>query len=691
LGKNRNESRRMNSRNKVPQPQGPLFLGIDTGGTYTDAVLWAEGLSGEPGSLVAKAKALTTRHDLAVGISGAVDRVIQQAGIDPASIKLASMSTTLATNALVEGQGGRVALVMIGFSEADLARDGLKQALGSDPVVFCAGGHDVHGRAAELDLSALEKDLMALAEGVSGFAVCAYFATRNPAHEIAARDLIRNATGLPVTASHELSSKLGGPRRALTTLLNARLISMIDRLVAATEGFLSARGIECPLMVVRGDGALVSASFARARPIETILSGPAASLVGARHMTGLDDAVVSDIGGTTTDVAVLDRGRPRLDPEGATVGGFRTMVEAVAMRTFGLGGDSEVALEAGALDPRILLGPRRLLPLSLVGMAHGARITDELERQLRAPNPGRLDGRFAVRTGVPDRLAAGLTAPEAKLYDAIGSTPSPLDGLLSSTAQAATLNRLVARGLVHVAGFTPSDAAHVLGRQANWDPAAARLGAELFARRRDGRGQAIAASGEAFSERVLTALTRQSAEVILETAFAEDGLDGAASVAHALVQRAVDSRHGIARLSVALDRPVIGLGASASLHYAGLPPLVGNRCLVPEDADVANALGAVVGQVRVSAEATVSQPAEGVFRLSVGDDAPRDFGNEMQALGEGEVRVRAIAAQQALEAGTDAAEIEVQRDVQASTVEGQRMFIEAKLTATASGRPRIAK
>ena len=107
---------------------------------------------------------------------------------------------------------------------------------------------------------------------------------------------------------------------------------------------------------------------------------------------------------------------------------------------------------------------------------------------------------------------------------------------------------------------------------------------------------------------MLAALTRQSAEVILETAFAEDGLDGAASVAHALVQRAVDSRHGIARLSVALDRPVIGLGASASLHYAGLPPLVGNRCLVPEDADVANALGAVVGQVRVSAEAT-RQPA----------------------------------------------------------------------------------
>ncbi|MER9593309.1 hydantoinase/oxoprolinase family protein, partial [Mesorhizobium australicum] len=112
----------------------PLFLGIDTGGTYTDAVLWShtEGPQHGPnkGKVLAKAKALTTRHDLAVGISGAVDAVLRNARTDPADIKLVSMSTTLATNALVEGQGGRVALVMIGFSETDLARDGLKAALG---------------------------------------------------------------------------------------------------------------------------------------------------------------------------------------------------------------------------------------------------------------------------------------------------------------------------------------------------------------------------------------------------------------------------------------------------------------------------------------------------------------------------------------------------------------------------------
>lgn len=669
----------------MPDLPKPLFLGIDTGGTYTDAVLWDDAA----GKIVAKAKALTTRHDLAIGIAGAADRVIDAAGVAPAAVKLVSMSTTLATNALVEGQGGRVALVMIGFSPADLDRDGLKTAVGSDPVIFCPGGHDVHGSAAVLDLSPLEAALPELANTVSGFAVCGYFSTRNPAHEIAARELIRERTGLPATASHELSAKLGGPRRALTTLLNARLVGVIDRLIAATSGFLTKKGIAAPLMVVRGDGALVSANWARGRPIETILSGPAASLVGARHMTGLDTCLVSDIGGTTTDVAVLENGRPRLDPEGATVGGFRTQVEAVAMRTFGLGGDSEVSLADGGLEPRLKLGARRLVPLSLLGVAHADIVRTELERQLRAPNPGRLDGRFALRTGLPENFAAGLSPAESRLYETVTLRPAPLDRLLSSTAQLATLQRLVGRGLVHISGFTPSDAAHVLGRQANWNGETAGLGAELFARKRDARGTAVAASPEALCEWTLRSVSRASAEVILETAFAEDGLDGPASVAHPLVQRALDGQGGIARFAVALDRPVVGLGASAPLHYAGLSKLLGTECIVPADTDVANALGAVVGQVRVSVEAQVSQPAEGLFRVSTGAGV-RDYGSEDAALAAAEAEMRALAAQNGREAGASDAELEVRRELQLATVEGQRIFVGARVTATATGRPRIA-
>lgn len=665
----------------------PLMLGIDTGGTYTDAVLFREGAAA--GGVVAKAKALTTRHDLAIGIAGAVDAVLESAAANPAEVALVSMSTTLATNAIVEGQGGRAALVLIGFGEADLDRGGLKAALGADPVLFLPGGHDVHGNEKPLELAALEAALPEFAKSVTGFAVCAYFAVRNPAHEVAAARLIREKTGLAVTMSHELSAKLGGPRRALTTLLNARLVGLIGRLIAATQGFLDARGIRAPLMVVRGDGALVSAAFARRRPIETILSGPAASIVGARHLTGLDDAIVSDIGGTTTDVAVLEAGRPRLDPDGARVGGMRTHVEAVAMRTFGLGGDSEVVVEEGGLDARLRLGPRRLVPLSLAAQQHGAAIVAQLERQLGAPNSGKLDGRFAFRAGMDDRFAVGLSASEQRLYDAITATPQPLDRLLAASAHSAMLNRLVARGLVMLVGFTPSDAAHVLGRQATWDAAAAKLGADVFARRRDASGNRIMADGAKLAEAVLALLTRKSAEAVLETALAEDGHDGPTAVSHALVQRALDGGSRFAGLAIALDRPVIGLGASAPLHYAGLGKLVGSDCVLPAHADVANAVGAVVGQVRIAVEAVVTQPAEGRFRLTVGEHID-DFAAEDAALDAATAFAARLALSRAAEAGAAECHVETETDIVTATVEDQRKFVEARIVAHAQGRPRVA-
>lgn len=670
--------------NTITALSSALYLGIDTGGTYTDAVLWSEA-----DGIVAKAKSLTTRHDLAVGIAGAVDAVIAQARIAPATIKLVSMSTTLATNALVEGQGGRVGLVMIGFDQSDFDRDGLSRALGLDPVVFCPGGHDVHGNAKELVLDNLADALEMFEARVSSIAVAGCFATRNSEHEIAARDMIRATSGLPVTCSHELSSRLGGPRRALTTVLNARLVSMVDRLINATIGFLEKRGIAAPLMVVRGDGALVTAEFARGRPIETILSGPAASLVGARHLTGLDDAVVSDIGGTTTDIAVLNGGRLRLDPDGATVGGMRTMVEAVAMHTFGLGGDSEVSMREQSLTSIIELGPRRLVPLALAGMKHGVAIHRELKRQLNTPTGGRLDGRFAMRTGVPDALAVGLTESEVRLYGRVTDLPVALDRLVVSSAETATLNRLVIRGLVHIVGLTPSDAAHVLGRQDNWDSVAAKLGAQLFARKRDGRGNPVASDAVQLSEAILQAVTRKSAEAILETAFGEDGLDGVACIAHPLVQRALAKQGGMAKLTIALDRPVIGLGASASLHYDGLSDLIGNECQIAEHADVANALGAVVGQVQMSATARVSQPEIGLFRFNLGT-LIEDYNTENEAIAAAEVHVRAMAGDLAKRAGTDQPYVAISRDFTVATVEGERSFIEATILATATGRPRIA-
>ena len=660
-----------------------LLLGIDTGGTYTDAVLFSEATG-----VVAKAKALTTRHDLAEGVSGAVEAVLAKARVPVSAISLVSLSTTLATNALVEGQGGRAGLIMIGFAPEDLKRDGLQEALGSDPVLFLPGGHNVHGGETPLDMSALDAALPALGSQVSSFAIAGYFAVRNPDHEKRVRDRIREVSHLPVTCSHELSSKLGGPRRALTTLLNARLVSMIDRLIGSCEDFLKARGIDVPMMVVRGDGALISAAEARLRPIETILSGPAASLVGARYLTGLDNAVVSDIGGTTTDVAVLEKGRPRLDAEGAVVGGFRTMVEAVAMRTYGLGGDSEVKINDRGLKAKLDLGPRRFLPLSLAAALHGDAVLSVLERQLRAPHAGRHDGRLAVRTGLPEHLASGLQPQEQALYGRIGMVPVALADLLVSTPQKATLDRLVARGLVHICGLTPSDAMHVLGRQAQWNGEAARLGLEIAARTKDGSGQPIAASVEALAQLIVDRLTRQSSEAILQACLSEDGaaIDPAASLA---VDRALKREPGIVRFSISLDRPLVGLGASAPVYYPAIAEMLSTDAAIPAEADVANAVGAVVGQVRATITVFVTTPEEGIFIVN-GAGASERFVDQQEAFGVARRRAEMMALESARANGAEEPAAVLREEIDAPEVEGSRKLIEARFIASASGRPRIA-
>ena len=657
-----------------------LLLGIDTGGTYTDAVLYSE-----TAGVVARAKALTTRYDLAVGISGAVEAVLEEARAEIPQIALVSLSTTLATNALVEGQGGRAGLVMIGFGPEDLKRDGLADALGSDPVLFLPGGHDVHGNERLLDMAALDAALPDLSQTVSSFAVAGYFAVRNPAHEERVRERIRAACGLPVTCSHELTSKLGGPRRALTTLLNARLVSMIDRLIGACEDYLDRRGIHVPMMVVRGDGALIAASEARLRPIETILSGPAASLVGARHLTGLDNAVVSDIGGTTTDVAVLDGGRPKLDAEGAVVGGYRTMVEAVAMRTYGLGGDSEVRIGDRGLKASLDLGPRRFLPLSLASAQHPEAIVPVLERQLRSPHAGRHDGRFAVRTGVPERLASGLSTQEQALYERIGDMPLPLDTLLLSTLQRASLDRLVARGLVHISAITPSDALHVLGGQAQWDGEAARLGLELAARLKDGSGRPIATGAEDLAARIVDRLTRQSSDVILAACLAEEA--GPADTP--FIDRALTRVPGIVRFALSLDRPLIGLGASAPVYYPAIAEMLDAASVIPGDAGVANAVGAVVGQVRATVTVFVTMPEEGIFFVNGGGDSMR-LTEEGAAFSLARERALDAALHAAHANGSDEPAVTLAEEIDAPEIEGRRKLVEARFTATASGRPRIA-
>ncbi len=662
------------------------FLGVDTGGTYTDAVIVDEAAT----RVIGSAKSLTTRDDLALGVGRAVDAALVQAGVVPADVALVSLSTTLATNALVEGQGGRVALVFIGFAEADLERGGLVEALKGDPVIRLAGGHSHAGtEVAPLDLAALEAEVGRLADQVMGFAVAASFATRNPAHEVAAREVIRRVTGRPVTCSHELSANLNGPKRALTAVLNARLIGMIDRLVAACERHLDQVGIHAPLMVVRGDGALISAAMVRERPIETILSGPAASIVGARWLTGETDALVSDIGGTTTDVALLRDGLPEIDPQGARVGGFRTMVEAVAMRTTGLGGDSEVHLITEGLAGGLRLGPRRLVPVSLLAVEHGAMVHAALDRWLSADAVGEHDGRFVIPMG---GNAGGLGARDKAVLERV-TQPMPVGAALTSRLEVAALERLVARGLVMISGVTPSDASHVLGRLTAWDAGAAEKAVRLLTRRRNGRGERFAPDAMTLAQGIVDQLTQQTVDCLLEAAFDEDdafaGEVPEVLARHPLMAAGLTGHRGIVEITARLGVPVIGLGASAPSYYGAVGERLGCRMVLPDHAGVANAIGAVVGQVSQRATGTVTSPAEGRFVVHLGDGV-QSFADRDAALAALEAALVTEASARARAAGAEDLHVTVARDIREAEVEGRTMFIEARLSATASGRPRVA-
>lgn len=661
-----------------------LVIGLDTGGTYTDAAL----LDTEGGTVRATGKSLTTRDDLSIGVGGAIRRALENFDGDAGDIGLVSLSTTLATNAVVEGVGGRVCLLMIGFDETALQRADLARALGQDPVFFIAGGHAADGAPqARLDEAAIREAVASTAGEVSAFAIAGHFATRNPAHESRARELLGELTSAPVTCSHELSSSLGGPRRALTAILNARLINLLDRLVAATEGIMTTEGLSCPLMVVKGDGSLLQAEYARSRPVETVLSGPAASLAGAAFLAGARTAMVADIGGTTTDIALLQNGAPRLKADGALVGGWQTMVEAADIRTCGLGGDSEVTPVSRGTGGGLVLGPRRAVPLSLLA-TQWPDLHRKLKEQLAAPVPMATDGRFVMPL-MPHGVPSWLTRSEARLAaKALETGPASIAEIAGTQLALGAVDRLIGRGLLTLAAFTPTDALHVTGDFTGFDAEAARLGAALMARQKNGLGDVLADGAEQLAGNTLAELHRRTGLALMDAALAHDGAgEGQASgnplLAHLYRDSATTDR--LVRISLSLGTGLVALGASAATHYPHVAERMGVELTVPDHADVAGAVGAAAGSVRQRVMISVTQPSEGRYRVHL-PGGPQDLGVMEEALETARAAAGALAEDRARQAGADRVTLDIAEDVKLVPLGGgKELFIEALIHATADG------
>jgi len=621
---------------------------------------------------------LTTKWDFTEGIGEALSALEEKL---LAQVELVAVSTTLATNAIVEGHGQKVGLLLMPpyglFDPADV---------GYEPKAAIRGKLEIDGRELEpVDEEQVCKVVgqMVREEQVRAFAISGFASTINPAHELTVKKIIKEETDYSVTCGHELSQLLNFRTRARTAVLNARIIPRLEKLLSELEQVLEARGISVPIMVVKGDGSLIAAQVARDKPVETILSGPAASVAGAKHLTGRSAALVVDMGGTTTDTAALKDGAVRVCQGGTRVGGYKTHVKALEMRTIGLGGDSLIVWKEG----RFSVGPRRVAPIAWLG-AKTSGATAALNYL-----QGRLDDyrsstdamQIVTLTGHTEELI--LTAEEQAIIELLRERPYALDELAEKTENGywsvLRLKRLQEHSVVQRCGLTPTDLLHVKGDFQRWDTSAAQRMCEMVS--------SIADLGpEELVEQLLEEVTRKLAVELMKKQLDEeteaDKLDDCA-VCQVLFKNMLDGGKADYRVKMELHRPVIGIGAPVHYFLPRAAKLLGSESIVPQDADVANAVGAISSNIVVRRQVRIKPSDEGGFVIE-GLAGARNFDKLEQAHTWAARELEQQVRQQGQAAGTRGATLEIAvDDTISSTADGRALFMGRVLTAQLVGQP----
>ncbi|MCY4228735.1 MAG: hydantoinase/oxoprolinase family protein [Gammaproteobacteria bacterium] len=661
-------------------------LGIDTGGTYTDAVIVDTAKR-----IIAKCKSLTTPFDLTEGIEQALDGL---SGINLQATGLVALSTTLSTNSVVEGRGSPVGVILAGYKSQQVEQSGLTEILEDKMISIIDGGHGATGEElVPLDEARLGKLIAGYQGRVSAFAVSSIFSIRNPEHEIRIREKIYASSGKPVACGHELSNSLGAPRRALTAAMNARMLLYIQELIDSVERILARKLIRAPLMIVKGDGSLVSAQVARKYPVSTVLSGPAASVIGACALSGKKDAIVVDMGGTTTDICVVSKGRPDLCHDGARIGNWQPMVEAIRVFSIGLGGDSELRFKAG-----LEISERRIVPISLLAYQY-PRILDKLYSQYHS-GPTPLNNRFALQLQMNRILIDNLDPVEREVWESLGRGPVELDYLASTDRmRLRALARLERLGLVVYSGFTPSDATHVLGMSQHWNPEAAIMGAKIWARQMRhlyGFGDWKDDDAVTPSQRIFDAVTRKISQKLIEA-----GLHQLEKLSETQTGKLTNiladiilnpqfqgSPKPLFELGFSRNHSVIAVGGPARDYFPDVSKRLGVSLELPEHGEVANAVGAALGAVVQTSQINVTQPEFGMFYL-FHKGQPMRFSSLQEAVNVAENMAREEAENLAIAAGADGIETSIEHDANhiKHDIDGE-LFVSTTVTAVATGHPK---
>ncbi len=378
---------------------------------------------------------------------------------------------------------------------------------------------------------------------------------------------------------------------------------MLRDFVAAVRAAMRARGIGAPLMIVRGDGTLMSAEVADRHAVETIHSGPAASAIGGRFLSGRDPALVIDIGGTTTDIAVIDAGQVSINEEGATVGGYHTAVKAANVRSFGLGGDSWLTFDK---EEQLRVGPTRVVPLAHLAAQH-PRVHDELVGLARKqPTESLIDALeywFLLRENV-----SGHNDPRVlDLFDLLRDGPRPLPVILKALSLTHPMQfagyQLLEREIIGRAALTPTDLLHVRGEYAPWDVEAARAAAAAFARM---RGWSV----DDLSARVFAAMTESILAEVTQflsgrKLAGRDFYSARHDLGRWFFENSVRPQDKYLQTAIKLKMPIIGIGAPAAIFLPRIAEILQTELVLPAHYAVANAVGAVAGSVVATREAIV--------------------------------------------------------------------------------------
>lgn len=584
-----------------------IRLGIDTGGTYTDAVV----VDTKSKQVLAKAKALTTKDNLAHGISEAVGRLPRELLLD---VQHAALSTTLATNACVENKGGRAKLIIVGTTDEVLHRVDARGVFGipyedviTTPFVGSYDGSEV----TVPDWEALYAANPQFFEEADSFGIASLYALNNGAVvEQDGAEFLRERFGKFVIEASVVAAEPNVIGRGATALLNARLVPVIEEFLDAINEVFKQQGLDIPISIVRSDGSLMSEELARTRPVETILSGPAASVVGARMLVDAPESLIVDIGGTTSDVSIVHGGRPNRT-EGIVIGGWKTQVSGVRIDTISLGGDTAARFTKNG---RLELAQRRVTPLCVAAQRWPDEIYQALEYYLAtSPVDTRSHYELVYLVRKPSDLSH-YTDMERELLELLESC-GPLS-LYDRRMELLGMKtaRLENEGYIMRCGMTPTDAMHLKGDFDAFDTEASRLGARCLLRSYRGK-EAAYDDGEVaglVDEIYDLARLRLYEQVI--RAYAHDRYWPAGNPAldeqmQTLVRESWHCRRDTSdkpfSVGFSCTGTLIGVGAPTHVFVQEVADALGAPCATPQHAEVANAVGAAAARIAVELEVSV--------------------------------------------------------------------------------------